>query len=397
MGNELLINREKGGIAMLTPGKILSWVFAVILGVSGAAKAQQPKPIDKVQGVTGRFQVILTERSPLSNATDIAKHTSQKAGPPEPDYDLPKEIFEAYVPKAAGDGGKYGLMVPMPMPNHGFPPAAWLDVLEKHHLIWLGDQNGGINPTASIGLALDAVHNAEKTWPIDPARVYICPAGTKSLAQGIALYYPEIFQGQLCSAVGYWFDKVTDIRTRRFFNVGILNQPTPAQLTLAKSRTRNFFAGRESPDPAHTDLMQLLGEQYTRAGFKHVKYLLVPQSDMTLWTHYPASWFEQGVEFLDAGATEANAPSVAATPATAAPKPAVDAGSAATSTTPTPATPTPDDGEAKASAALRLAKSYINAAKYDTARAKLQALIQSYPKTASATEAKSLLAEIKDK
>ena len=196
--------------------KMAGWFFAAMAFVSAAAQGQQPKPIEKVQGVTGRFQVTMTERSPLSNPAEIVKRFAKKPATTDPDYDLSKEIFEAFVPKSPGDDGKYGLMVPMPLPAHGFPPAAWLEVLEKHHLIWLGDQNGGPSQTASIGLALDAVHNAEKAWPIDPNRVYICPGGTKSFAQGIALYYPEIFQGQLCSAVGFWFDKVSDSRSRNF-------------------------------------------------------------------------------------------------------------------------------------------------------------------------------------
>jgi len=142
--------------------RLRGWVVVAVATVSSAAQAQQPKPIDKVQGVTGRFQAILTERSPLSNPSDVAKRISLKTAAKEPDYELSKEVFEAFVPKSPGDDGKYGLMVPMPFPGHGFPPSEWVDVLEKHHLIWLGDQNGGATPTVSIGLALDAVHNAEK-------------------------------------------------------------------------------------------------------------------------------------------------------------------------------------------------------------------------------------------
>ena len=230
--------------------QMAGWIVAVVAMVSAAAQGQQPKPIEKVQGVTGRFQLTMTERSPLSNPSEILKRFTKKPTSADPDYDLSKEIFETFVPKTPGDDGKYGLMVPVPFPGHGFPPNEWVDVLEKHHLIWLGDQNGGTTPTASIGLALDAVHNAEKAWPIDPTRVYACPAGTKSTAQGIALYYPEIFQGQLCSAVGYWFDKVVDSRTREVYSVDILPRPLPEQLALAKRRTRCFFAGRQDPDRA---------------------------------------------------------------------------------------------------------------------------------------------------
>ena len=92
-------------------------------------QTQQPKPIEKVQGVTGRFQAILTKRSPLSNPSDVAKRISQKPGAEDKDYDLSKEVYEAFVPKSPGDDGKYGLMVPMPFPAHGFPPSNWIDSL----------------------------------------------------------------------------------------------------------------------------------------------------------------------------------------------------------------------------------------------------------------------------
>jgi len=43
-------------------------------------------------------------------------------------------------------------------------------------------------------------------------------------------------------------------------------------------------------------------EGYGRAGFKHIKTIVVPASEITVWSSYPASWFDQGVEFLDSGA-----------------------------------------------------------------------------------------------
>ena len=138
-----------------------------------------------------------------------------------------------------------------------------------------------------------------------------------------------------------------------------------------------------------------------------MKTLLVPASDMTIWHAYPATWFAEGVEFLDAGAAEARdapAPTAAAIRQhrcrrqlnvrcrvcrccpTAMPSGATPAPAAAS-----------DDTDRKAASALSLAKNYINAAQYETARKKLQALIQTYPKSASTPEAKALLDEIKDK
>jgi TolA-binding protein len=129
---------------------------------------------------------------------------------------------------------------------------------------------------------------------------------------------------------------------------------------------------------------------YERAGFKHVKAVYLPRTEITVWSLYPASWFEEGVTFLDDGAAEANAaeaPSAKAVAPAASPKPGsppAGAGSA-------------DDSIKKAAGALSLAKNYINAGEYDVARKKLQSIIQTYGNTPSADEAKNLLLEIKDK
>lgn len=222
--------------------------------------------------------------------------------------------------------------------------------------------------------------------------MYACPAGSKSTAQGIALYYPEIFQGQLCSAVAWWFTKVTDPHTRATYSVDFLARPLPEQMALAKTRGRFFFAARESSSPPLADPVIVVAKEYERVGFKHVKAVSVPPDQMTVWSHYPSTWFEQGVEFLDAGAAEANA--VVAKPAAAISNPAPSATPAGTAP---PAASSADDANRKAASALSLAKNYVNAGQYETARKKLQLLLDTYPNSTSAADAKALLDEIKDK
>ena len=235
--------------------------------------------------------------------------------------------------------------------------------------------------------------------------MYVCPAGGKSIAQGIALYYPDVFQGQLCSAVWSWYAKIQDPQARIIYPTDTLAKPQPEQMSLAKTRTRFFFAGRASNSntvPGSHFSLPVIVQEYERIGFKHVKVIWVPDDQMTLWSHYPASWFEQGVEFLDAGAAEANA--TAAKTATAKPTPTpADTGAAsppAANAPPASAPPSaasPDDANRKAASALSLAKNYVNAGQYETARKKLQSLLDAYPASPSAAEAKALLDEIKDK
>ena len=374
-------------------------VVSVLLVVTAVARAQKitgPIPIDKVANTTGKFQVLLVDRSPLSKPEDVARRASQKLNPGDGDYDPAKEPFEAYVPKAPADDGKYGLVVPMPFGGHGFPPPKWIDVLESRHLLWLGDSNAGNQRPAvlRIRLALDVVHNAEKSWPVDPARVYVCPAAGTTAADGIALYYPDVFQGQISGGTWGWYTKIKN--SRAIFDSDTFPPPHAEQLALAKARSRFFFAGRENTSPGMLSTeATIVKEGYQRAGFRHVKAVFLPASEITVWSSYPASWFEQGIEFLDSAAAEANKQSVAAKPAApAAPADASKAGS------PPPASSgvaAADDATRKAASTLSLAKNYVNAGQFDAARRKLQSIVQSYPNTPSANEAKTLLKEIQDK
>jgi hypothetical protein len=384
---------------LIFSGRLIGLVAVAIFlfAGSGVARAQAsggPVPIDKAAGKTGTFQVILTERSPLSKATDVAQRTSQKVLATDADYDLAKEPFETFVPKSAGNDGKYGLMIPMPFGGHGFPPPAWIEVLERHHLIWLGNSaaGDGRSPLQRIGLALDAVHNAQKVWPIDVSRVYICPASASQVASGIGLYYPEVFQGQICSGVCGWYANLTDPRTHAVWRSLAFPQPKPEQLGAARSHGRFFFAARQAETPGTQDEMTaIVKEGYQRTGFKHVKAVYVPPKDISVWSAYAASWFEQGVEFLDSGASDSNA--AEARVASSAERGA-HAGAA---TAAPPSGAGGDDANRKAAAALSLAKNYISAAQYDAARRKLQTIVQTYANTPAASEAATLLKEIQDK
>jgi hypothetical protein len=369
-----------------------------VMAASGIARGQAsngPVPIDKAAGRVGTFQVLLNERSPLSKPSDVAIRISQKLTPTDTDYDLAKEPFETFVPKSAGDDGKYGLMIPMPFGGHGFPPRNWIEVLERHHMIWMGDSSAGDGraPIQRIGLVLDAVHNAEKVWPIDPARVYVCPASSSTAACAVALYYPEVFRGQLCAGSCGWYTNVTDPRTRSFWKTTDFAQPKPEQFGLARSQGRFFFVGRREESGNSGEVEVVAKEGYGRAGFKHIKTIVVPASEITVWSSYPASWFDQGVEFLDSGAADARVADEKIAAAAAA-RNARPAGAAAP---PPGAATTGDDASRKAAAALSLAKSYINAAQYDAARKKLQSIVQSYSSTPSAAEAAKLLKDIQDK
>lgn len=360
---------------------------ALVIGAAhGATDPNLPIPIENAAGHTGEFQVRLSERSPLSKPSDVARRVSLNDGTSEADYELAKEVFDVYVPKSPGADGKYGLVVLLPMPWHAKPPRDWPAVLETHHLIWIGDPAGGDGrpPLQRIGLMLDAAHGAQKAWPIDDARVYAFITEIRPIVSAVALDYPDVFQGSVCTPGWPWYNKVADPRTRMLWSTDKFARPEPQQLAMDKSRSRFFCVTREQANSAGDPEELIYKQGYLEAGFKHAKMAVVPWSEMSVFSTYSPRWFEEGVKFLDSSIAEAAPASVKQGPGSS----DIEKGQSA---------PTPDDPAEKAAKALSLAKGYIAAERYDIARTKLNKIVQDYPGTPAAKEARSLLETIQNK
>ena len=108
---------------------------------------------------------------------------------------------------------------------------------------------------------------------------------------------------------------------------------------------------------------------------------------MTVWSTFGPGWLEQGIQFIESqkGAATTNVANVA--------KPT----SAPSHATTKPIAAPIDTPDATAAKALSLAKTYVSAQQYGLARQKLQKLIENYPTSPAAKEAKQLLADIANK
>jgi hypothetical protein len=265
-------------------------------------------PIADAKTKTGAFKALLADRSPLSGLKDIAKRVGLKATEVGDDYDLSKETFYVYVPKEAGDDGKYGLMVGLCFKEYGHPALAWPAVLDKKHLIWIGVTNNGDERAAAqrIGLLLDATSNIEKNWSIDPDRVYLSMNAAKGPALGTALFYPDVFTGNLGSYAAHWFIKLKTAGTQPLiYDTDDFPRPAAKNLDQAKSQSRFFTATRDEGSlKVTTDLVK---KAYSTAGFKYASFIKVPEADMGHYINYSAGWFEQGIDFLDAPLAEIRA------------------------------------------------------------------------------------------
>jgi hypothetical protein len=388
--------------------RVLWSILALIpfLCISATSHAAEP-PGPQVRAAEaakklGAFQLKLTERSPLSKMSDVAARMGITA---RFDYQLPQEVFTAYVPKTPGPDGKYGLMVSLHFREYGWPAPAWTDILEKYHIVWIGPQNSedGRAINQRIGLVLDATFNAKKLWPIDDRRTYACISTPKSPESSFALQYADIYQGALHSIGWRWDEPLPSSKQKgAIWKSELFKKPDLANWDLAKRRGRYFLAARVEPDhPANMDVNQdILNEGYLKSGFKYVKLVPVPQANMDHYFYYTADWFEEGIKFLDAPLSDPDFGK--STPAkAAAPTAAASATPQSLSTRPATASlapaPTVDEKAAAAEKALSLAKSYVAAQNYTGARSRLEKLVQSYPNTRAAKEAQDILKDIAGK
>ncbi|HVT88398.1 MAG TPA: PHB depolymerase family esterase [Tepidisphaeraceae bacterium] len=257
--------------------------LAVILLVMPAIALGQAttQPRDSLR--RGEFHTTFTEQDPRSpiEAQNRRHHIriqeSQR-------YKLPEESFEAYVPRDYDSSNAYGILVWVNAGNRGQVPRGWDELLDKHKLIFISADNSGNERGVGVrfGLAMDAVFNLQKTYNIDPARVYAGGvSGGGKVASMLAVIYPETFSGAMpCVGVSYFRD-IPLAGDPTHFWAHDFDQPPLAMLDRAKQLGRIVLitGGRDM----NRDSIQGTYERgYLPDGFKNVEYIEVPDMGHTL-------------------------------------------------------------------------------------------------------------------
>jgi hypothetical protein len=358
---------------------------ALVFCIGSLVQAEGLLTSDQVAGKIGEMHLKLTERSPLSSLAEMAKRMDLKPDPTAADYDLSKQDFYVYVPSAPADDGKYGLLDVLPFAGgHGFAPKDQIPVLEKYHLIWIGPMNGGDDQPSQqrLGEMIDAAYNAKKIWPISERRVYAFVTSWKSPEGAVPFYYPEQFTGVVNTAQAIWFSRIKDPKST---HTTPLVFPRPRDESFALAKNLRFFLIK---DTGREEVIQRLNDAVFREGYlaarmKSVKMLPVDGAKCNIWSNFTGDWLEEAIQYLDEGPTRAPVASATRSTTTASSHPSAAAA--------------PLNKEDQANHALSLAKSYVSSGSYAIARTKLQKIIDEYPGTKAAGEAKKLLEEIKDK
>src|SRR4051794_8969088 len=268
---------------------------------------------------TGSFQIKIPQRRKDSDIPTLTARLGwgtmeevKKAG--ESEYDLAKESFEMYVPPEYTGKEPYGLLVWVNPGPGGGVRREWIDVLNKHKLIWVGANNSGNDRAGWIrlGLALDAAHYVPTTYNIDPERILVSGAsGGGRCASMLDIAYPEVFTGGGIYLIGCNFYRIVELVAPSAGMPGTyyrrnFNKPKPKLWDLAtKSRSHVFLTGDTDPNREQTEAYYNAAK---RDGFKHITYIQVPG----MGHQSPnAEWFEKALVALEKGTQAAAGGAVA--------------------------------------------------------------------------------------
>ena len=256
--------------------------------------------------VATRQRVTFTERSPLTGLEEYCRRTRQspaayKREGTDHEYILADESFQLLVPASCNADNAHGLFVWI-SPGGSNLPREWLEVLERHKLIWICPNNAG-NPRhflVRLCLALDAVHNAKTAYPIDPKRIYVSGfSGGGRVASIAALTYPDVFTGAI-PMMGCNFYRPLPAGGNKFFQAGAA-RPIDSLFAQAKRRPIVLVTGERDANQPQTKANY---EAFKKDRFEHVAYIEVPQIGHNM---PDPQWLEKAIVDLDAAVMAASA------------------------------------------------------------------------------------------
>ena len=267
--------------------------------------ATQPEPELAAPHERGAFRARFSERSPLSSIEiyqdryEMSRVSILASDPAGGDYDLAAESFEVFVPETYDPEQPFGLLVWIsPASSGGLSRPDNLELLAEKRLIWVGANNSGNDRWHwyRTGLALDAAHNMQRLYNIDPGRIYISGySGGGRVASSLGFLFPEVFRG------GAYFFGCNYIR-----NVAVPGKPgaywragfpAPPNGDLRRIKKEHRFVLVTGERDFNRDETEAYFGEYKRDRFKHVTYIEIPEADHGYGVR--GKWLAKVVEALD--------------------------------------------------------------------------------------------------
>ena len=254
----------------------------------------------------GAFRTRFTERSPLSSVEtyrdryDRSREAMVQYDPAEGHYDLASESFEVFVPDNYSPEKPAGLLVWIsPANSGGLGRPGNLKVLAEENLIWIGANNSGNDRWHwyRTGLALDAAHNMQKLYNIDPERIYIA-----GYSEGVA--WPALSHSSTRrSSVGEPTSSAATTSAKVMCRTNLVPTGAPGFLVhpkviLPALKKQHRFVLITGEHDFNRDETAAYFDEYKRDRFENVTYLEIPGADHGFGVE--GEWLAQVVEALDA-------------------------------------------------------------------------------------------------
>ncbi len=268
-----------------------------------AANREAPKPLEPHS--VGTFRTAFSERSPLSSPAayqerfHLTREGMVQSDPAEGRYDLARESFEVFVPESYDPEVPAGLMVWIsPANSGGLSRPRNLEALDEHNVIWIGANNSGNDRWRwyRTGLALDAAHNMQRLYNIDPDRIYIAGySGGGRVASSMAILFPEVFRGGAYFFGSNYYRKVpVPDKKGAFWRAGY---PPPADNDLDDLKAQHSFVLVTGEHDFNRDETRANYEMFTREKYENVTYIEIPGADHGFGV--TGEWLARVIQALD--------------------------------------------------------------------------------------------------
>ena len=363
-------------VALRILGTVLLLSSVSRMALADDAPAEKP--------TTGSFQLTFTKRSELSTNIELVKRMGwdlAAEAAAKIDYNLPDESFEVYIPADYTGEKPYGLFVFVSPSPSGRPIEKYLKSMDEHHLIWIGPNKCGndrIN-RPRMGLPIDAALSMKARYNIDPDRVYVAGAsGGGRIASMLGVGYADIFKGGFYIIGCNFYRQEPSVEQKGAAFPKSYSVPPAKIFQQARKQSKHVFLTGDTD--GNREQTETYYNAFKRDGFEHITYLQVPGMGHQAPNE---EWFEKGMAALDE-----NLPALPVKPTLVTLKPATRPLVGATQT----ATP-----REVADHLLSTARLYIDNKQYERGKEKLNWIIQNYPNTPAATEAKKMLNELAGK
>ena len=331
---------------------------------------------------TGDFDIVFTQRSPLSARAELAQRLNLKESDMGDDYDLSKRPFKIYVPSNYDPSAPVGIFVYLGYKDSIATPPQWHALLDKSHLIFItptthsGEQYPPAVPRwQTIGQALDAVDNLKKLYHVDEKRIYEMAWAQE--ATPTALASADVFTGFVITADVGWFRR---IYVGNMYYNPTFSPPEGRFISLALPHPFVLISQKGNDDSAQGIARK--AAEMKREDFDHILQISLSLGDDLHCPNLTTNWLtDEALPFLDKNAT-------------AIAMQAASSGGASTAPSPGGGVAAAPEAPSKAQSLLSVAKLLLANNQADLARAKLQEIVKNYPNDPAAPEARKLLDQI---